>query len=244
MKKPFLRVTALLLLFVLAFSFAACGGDEPPTEVSNYTYTPGDSTEESTTGADATPGFAVDTSWQANFAAEYKYFAKSSSEDTVTIKEARCAEAFAAVYPATGNLVYYKANGENVDCYTVVPAEKQYVHTVIKNESLTDLSSTYMKLTAVEAGLPDLTNVLYMTDETVAGRTCKKYIQRAYEDGRVTETVYVWVDAEYGFALRCEDYDADDVLQVYWETLSFTSGGVTEADLGVKLSDYKFTEGK
>ena len=66
----------------------------------------------------------------------------------------------------------------------------------------------------------------------------------AYEDGRVTETVYVWVDAEYGFALRCEDYDADDVLQVYWETVSFVSGGVTEADLGVKLSDYKFTEGK
>ena len=126
----------------------------------------------------------------------------------------------------------------------MVPSEEQYVHSVLKGKSISELSSTYMKLTAVAEDLPTYTNVLFMADETVAGRACKKYIQRAYTDGKVTETVYVWVDSLFGLCLKCEDYDADDVLQTYWETISFSTGRVTDSSFGFDLSIYDFTEGE
>ena len=237
-------VFCLLLAGLTLLGFVACGGREEPTTSMDYSYISGDTTE----SPDATDpkdddAFAVDTSWQKNFSAEYKYYDKSASEDTVTIREVRCDTAFAAKYPATGNLIYYVSHGTDIDCYTVAPAQKQYMHTVIKNKSIADISTTLMKLTEVSADLPDRSNVLYMGEEKVAGRTCKKYIQRAYTDGAVTETVYVWVDAEFGFAVKCEDYDENDELKTYWEVTSFSSGSVSEADVGVDISKYTFTEG-
>ena len=239
------RNTALALLLVLCavIGLAACKENHEPTTLPDYSYISDDSTLPSETApAGEDEAFTVNESWQKNFAAEYKYYDGAVSEDTVTIRETRCETAFAAVYPATGNLIYYVADGTNIDCYTVAPAEKQYMHTVVKNKSVSDISTTLMKLTAVSEDLPERANVLYIGEESVSGRTCKKYIQRAYTDGVVTETVYVWVDAQFGFAVKCEDYDADDTLKTYWEVTSFSTGDVTESDIGVDISLYTFTE--
>ena len=245
MKSVLIKAAAVLLLLAQLTVISACKKNRTPDEYWDYSYR-----AESTTGA-AVPSdqatqsthFTVNSAWQKNFEVEYKYYDKNTSEETVTIREARSEKAFCAKYPASGNLVYYKANNIAIDCYTVVPAEEQYMHSVITGKSISDLSSTYMKLTAVSEELPGYTNVLYMADETVAGRTCKKYIQRAYTDGKMTETVYIWVDAEYGFALKCEDYNAENVLQTYWETVSFSTGNVLESSIGVDISQYQFTEG-
>ena len=242
--KKFIRSAALLLAALLLFSLSACKEANEPTTLPDYTYHSDDSTAPSETAPSADDEFfTVNESWQKNFAAEYRYFDGAVAEDTVTIRETRCETAFAAVYPQTGNLIYYAANGSDIDCYTVAPAEKQYMHTVVKNKRVSDISTTLMKLTAVSEELPERSNVLYIGEETVAGRVCKKYIQRAYTDGAVTETVYVWVDAQYGFAMKCEDYDGEDALKTYWEVTSFSAGGVTAADAGVDLSAYTFTEG-
>lgn len=244
LKKHWNTAVCLLLAASVLFALAGCGNTEEPTAFSDYSYVSDDtSAPQESTSAGKEDSFAVDTSWQKNFAAEYKYFDKSVSDDTVTIRETRCETAFAAVYPETGNLIYYAANGSDIDCYTVAPAQKQFMHTVVKNKSIGDISTTLMKLTEVSEELPQRANVLYIGEETVSGRACKKYIQRAYTDGAVTETVYVWVDAAYGFALKCEDYDASDALKTYWEVTSFAAGNVTPADIGVDISGYTFTEG-
>ena len=243
MNKHWKAAPALLLAALVPLGFAACKGEEEPTTQPYYTYISDDTTlpAESTSPAENN-AFRVDNSWQLNFAAEYKYYDGAVSEDTVTIRETRCETAFAAEYPDTGNLIYYVADGQNIDCYTVAPAEKQYMHTEVKNKKIADISTTLMKLTAVSADLPDRSNVLYIGEETVSGRVCKKYIQRAYTDGTVTETVYVWVDTQFGFALKCEDYDAEDSLKTFWEVTSFSAGNVTEAQIDVDLTDYTFTE--
>ena len=242
--KRYVNAALLLLLIAAAVcGLAACKENHEPTTLPDYSYISQDTTLPSETepsGEDET--FTVNTGWQKNFAAEYKYYDGSVSEDTVVIRETRCETAFAAVYPATGNLIYYAENGNDIDCYTVAPAEKQYMHTVVKNKSVSDISTTFMKLTDVSEDLPERANVLYIGEETISGRACKKYIQRAYADGAVTETVYVWVDAQYGFAVKCEDYDAADVLKTYWEVTSFSAGGITADDIGVDLSLYTFTE--
>ena len=245
MKTAIRKTLAVLLLISVFAAFAACKKEPPVPTYSDYTYR----TESTTAPDDETETvksefYTVDPSWQRNFEVAYKYFDKSTSEQTVLIKETRSETAFSAVYPETGNMIYYKANGDSIDSYTVVPSEEQYVHSVLKGKSISELSSTYMKLTAVAEDLPTYTNVLFMADETVAGRACKKYIQRAYTDGKVTETVYVWVDSLFGLCLKCEDYDADDVLQTYWETISFSTGRVTDSSFGFDLSIYDFTEGE
>ena len=245
MKTVFRNLLAVILLISVFAAFAACKKEQPTPTYSDYTYRP----ETTSTSVEETETvqsefYTVDTSWQRNFEVAYKYFDKSTSDQAVLIKETRSEKAFSAVYPETGNMVYYKANGAAIDCYTVVPSEEQYVHTALTGKSISDLSSTYMKLTAVAADLPAYTNVLYMADETVAGRTCKKYIQRAYTDGKVTETVYIWIDALLGFAVKCEDYDAENVMQTYWETISFSTGSVVDSSFGVDLSMYDFTEGE
>ena len=245
MKTAIRKTLAILLLISVFAASAACKKEPPAPTFSDYTYR-----TESTTASVQEPDtvqsefYTVDPSWQRNFEVAYKYYDKSTSEQTVLIKETRNENAFSAVYPETGNMIYYKANGDSIDSYTVVPSEEQFVHSVLKGKSISDLSSTYMKLTTVAEDLPTYTNVLFMADETVAGRACKKYIQRAYTDGKVTETVYVWVDSLFGICLKCEDYDADDVLQTYWETISFSTGNVTDSSFGFDLSIYDFTEGE
>lgn len=248
MKNYSYRIFAAALSFIMIFTLSSCGDKNNPDTTSDYSYSSqGDLTEEngSDSGAaspDEAESFVVDTSWQKNYSAQYKYFDAETSKETVTINELKGEKSFSASYPDSGNLIYYAENGDNIDCYTVIPAEKQYVHSVIKNQSINSISSTLMKLTGVSEELPKLTNVLYMNDEAVSGRNCKKYIQRAYTDGEVTETVYIWIDSEYGFALKCEDYNAENELKTYWEVTALSIGTVDDEDLGIDLSAYSFTE--
>lgn len=247
------RMMAFGLLFALIVGGAACKKNKDPGYVTEYSYQSGDPTAAQTTlpggapeltTAAAQSTYTVNTSWQKNFTAVYKYFDRNTSADTVTIEEKRCDTAFSASYPATGNLLFYRANGSNIDFFTLIPSQAQYVHTLIENKSINDISTTFMKLTTVTPELPTLSNVLFMADETVAGRPCKKYIQRAYADGAVTETVYVWVDTQFGFAMKCEDYDKESKLRTYWEVTAFTSGSVTLSDFdSINIQNYTFTEG-
>ncbi|MBQ7638958.1 MAG: hypothetical protein IJS90_08665 [Clostridia bacterium] len=247
MKNRILSILSAALIAASLFTASSCS-KEPADPSSDYSYIsqqdltnePEFSSEDESGAADS---FTVDTSWQKNYSAEYKYFDSSSSEESVTILEMKGETSFCASYPDSGNLVYYKESDGDIDCYTVVPSEKEYVHSVLKNTGIDSISSTLMKLTGVSEELPKLTNVLYMNDEEVAGRNAKKYIQRAYTDGEVTETVYIWMDGEFGFALKCEDFDADDKLKTYWEITKLSVGNVSDEDIGPDVSSYDFTEG-
>ena len=241
-------IAIILLLLSLLSVFPGCKkGPKTEEGTSRYSYTPaaesnaGD--EETTDSARANQkAFVKDLSWQKNYTVEYSYFNAAQSVDHAKIREKRASTAFSVEYVDTGLLLYYRENGDNTDYYVIDPAAAGPVHSVITGKKIASLSSLFMKLSNVDATLPAQSNVLFMYDEIIAGRNCHKYIQRAYANAKLTESVYVWIDAEYGFAMKCEDYDAAEVLQTSWEVTAFSAGGVTADDVYIDLSQYQFTE--
>lgn len=232
------------VLFLLPGCKKTGGAGSDPT---TYVYTPADQptgetgfTEENTTAAERVR-FAVDPSWQKNYSLQYRYFDISQSEDVVNIRETRTDDAFCAEYTDRGDILYYKENGGDIDSYVILK-DAENVHSVIPRKSIDDLSSTFMKLSAVSEEMPEYTNVMYMGEENVSGRPCRKYIQRAYQNGAAQETVYVWVDKEFGFAAKGESYNESDTLTISWELTYFRSGGVTDSAMRVNLDAYTFTE--
>ena len=83
---------------------------------------------------------------------------------------------------------------------------------------------------------------MYMYDEEVGGRACHKYLQRAYTDGKLTDSVYIWIDIEFGFAAKCESYNADGKMRLMWKTDSFETGTVGDDDIKIDLSQYSVRE--
>ena len=241
-------VKLLLILFCFAvwlISADGCKQETQPTVPSTYVYTPQGQTT-APTGETETPeankSLHIDTSWQDSYDVTYKYYHKEDGGDEVSVTEKRAMNAFSVEYLNQGDILYYVANGSNIDYYVLVPGQTQQMHSVVKNSSLKDLSSTFMKLTAVSAELPSLVNVVYVGQESVAGRPADKYIQRAYKNSTATETVYLWIDREFGFASKCEAYDAANRLTTSWEVLKFTAGGIKDTDVQIDLSAYTFRE--
>lgn len=243
--KQKLAVTAALTSALLML-FSSCGDKGSETTTAEpYSYNSQTDMTSPTNAAAENPEqpLAVNTSWQQNFKIEYKYYNAADGTDTVKIIETKNSDAFTAEYPDGKSTLYYKANGADTDYYVIMDgSEKKAVHTLMKGNSFSELSSTFMKLTKVSKELPTLSNVLYMYDENVGGRECRKYLQRAYTDGKLTQSVYIWIDTEYGFAAKCESYDSDGKMRVMWSTESFETGTVGDDDIKIDLSQYTVTE--
>ncbi|MBQ6065808.1 MAG: hypothetical protein IJK89_03220 [Clostridia bacterium] len=244
--KKVISVAAAILTLLCVF----CGCKKKPgTEEtpSQYNYTPASESttqEEETTESvrDFQKAFIKDLSWQKNFTVKYVYNNAAQGLENAQILEKRASTAFSVEYLDTGLIMYYKANGDDIDSYVIDPSESGPLHSVITEKKISSISSLFMKLSNVDATLPAQSNVLYMYDEIIAGRNCHKYIQRAYSDAKLTESVYVWIDAQYGFAMKCEDYDANETLKTSWEVKEFSAGGITADDVYIDLSQYQFAE--
>lgn len=226
-----------VLISVFAFIFlTSCTETQPDIEGSTeYRYVPSD---EQTSGENGGNGFSVDASWQKNFSVEYEYFNPEQSGVSIKVKEIKGEKGFVVENPGQGTTLFYKPASDGIDYYIISEADKKAVCTKLRGKSFAALSSLFMKLSAVDAGLPSRRNVLYMYDEEVAGRTCRKYIERAYDGGTLTQTVYVWVDAQFGFAAKCESYDAENKLSLMWEVKNFSAGSVKDSDVLIDLGEY------
>lgn len=245
------KTVAILSAAALLFCLTACTdknntGNNGDSYEYNYSAT---STQTDATASDSTVPdvkdveFTVDKSWQKNYHIAYSFYDRDKTGTLINVKETKTDSVFAVEYVnATNPTLYYKANGKDVDLYVIESSVGEQKHTLMKNTNFALLTSLFMKLSNIEAGFPKLSNVVYQNDETVAGRNCHKYIQRAYTDGEATETVYVWVDAEFGFVAKCQAVDAQYNTTTNWEITEFTTGGVTEKDTGISLSSYKFTD--
>lgn len=238
--KKAIAVAALIMTLVSA---AACNREEIQT-VDGYEYNASTAAPQQDDGTTAEAkqeeSFVSDSSWKKNYSVTYRYYNAENDTSSITAKEVLAENAFVVSYPETASSIYYKASGANTDMYTITPSEK--THTLLTGKSFSSLSSLFMKLSEIDRNLPQQSNVMYMGTESVADRPCLKYIQRAYTDGEVTETVYIWVDAQYGFGAKCQALGADNTLKLSWEVLSFESGELKESDTGISLSSYKFTE--
>ncbi len=243
MKKSVIILLSILLL-VFVFSFSSCkdeaGEDETTT---NYAYTPGGQAGTTVSGDSAEAAkqeIQVNKSWQKNFTAEYEYYNPEQSPSTMRIKEKKSQNAFTVEYLDTKSVLYYKANGNDTDYYVLIENQEEQAYSVLENKPFSSLSSMFMKLTELAPELPTLSNVLYMYDEEVAGRPCRKYIQRAYSDGKLTQSVYVWVDIEFGFAAKCEAYNESNMMTVMWRLTSFETGTLKDEDVFIDVSGYNF----
>ena len=242
MKKLSLLISALLCLGIV-LSLVSCTESEEGESTTDYNYIP--KVPEGTTAAgEAGPGntISVDKTWQRNFYAEYEYYNPEQSPVTMKIVEKKSQNAFTVEYVDTNSVLYYKADGNDTDYYVLIDNQEQQVHSVLEDKPFTSLSSMFMKLTELDRNLPSQSNVLYMYDEEVAGRPCHKYIQRAYSGGKLTQSVYVWIDKEFGFAAKCEAYDENNIMTVMWRLNSFETGKLSDADVFIDLSQYKFEE--
>lgn len=240
MKMNFVKLLCVLSVMCTLFSFAACTTDSTQETTTEYVYVP---SVESTLPSQPETKINVNTSWQKNYEVEYVYYNAEQTDEQLHISEKRHSSAFVVEYINTNARLYYEKSGNDTDYYVIMPKESEQAYSKLKDSNFADLSSMFMKLSTVSASLPTQNNVLYMYDEKVAGRDCHKYIQRAYSDGELTQTVYVWVDIEYGFAAKCEAYDAKNKKTTYWEINSFSAGDVSETETFVDLSLYDFKEG-
>lgn len=244
------RITAFFLALTVLFSvvlLSSCDTEPDNTESqTDYEYTPSGSADDSTTSSsgenELQKKINVDNSWQKNFSVSYEYYNPEQNISTMKINEKKAEKAFTVEYVDASSVLYYKENGDNTDYYVLIDNEVEQAHSVLENKSISDLSSMFMKLSVISPELPSQSNVLYMYDEEVAGRNCHKYIQRAYSGGSLTQSVYVWVDAEFGFAVKCEAYDADNTLSVMWKVLSFETGTLKNEDVYIDISEYTFKE--
>ena len=238
------KIITFLLALSLTAALAACSGDDIQ-QIDDYEYNPSVQTTaadngETTAAEENEISFKTDNSWMKNFSVTYRYYNPENDSSTVTVKETRADKVFCVEYEQSQSLMYYKENGSGTDMYTITPSSN--THTLLSDKKFSTISSLFMKLSAVDEKLPLQSNVMLMGTEQVAGRECAKYIQRAYTDGEVTQTVYVWVDIEYGISLQCRALDSSDKLTLSWEVTEFRTGNLTQKDTGVDLTKYKFTE--
>jgi len=239
MNITFVKILCVLCVLFTLFSCVSCTGDTTQETTTEYVYVP---SVETTLSSQPETKINVNTSWQKNYEVEYVYYNKEQTDEELHISEKRHSTAFVVEYIDTNARLYYEKSGNDTDYYVIIPEENEQAYSKLSDSNFSDLSSMFMKLTAVSASLPTQNNVLYMYDEKVAGRDCHKYIQRAYTDGELTQSVYVWVDIEYGFAAKCEAYDAKNKKTTYWEITSFSAGEVSETETFVDLSQYDFKE--
>lgn len=234
---------SVLLCAVLALSLASCGASGTEDETTtNYSYIPQGLESTTSDGNKPSDTINVDKSWQRNFSAAYEYYNPEQSPVTMKINEKKSQNAFTVEYVDTNSVLYYKADGNNTDYYVIIEGEDEQVHSVLENKPFSSLSSMFMKLTEIDRNLPSQSNVLYMYDEEVAGRPCYKYIQRAYSGGKLTQSVYVWIDKEFGFAAKCEAYDEDNIMTVMWRLNSFETGSLSDSDVFIDLSQYNIAD--
>ncbi len=244
--KRFLSVFLSILLLLCAVSLSSCKNDNGEETTTGYEYTPSGFEDENSTAKaennELQEKISVDNSWQKNFSVSYEYYNPEQNISTMKINEKKSESAFTVEYVDTKSILYYKANGKDTDYYVIIDNEEEQVHSVLKDKSFSSLSSMFMKLTALSPELPSQSNVLYMYDEEVGGRLCHKYIQRAYQGGNLTQSVYVWVDAEFGFAAKCEAYDSNNKLTVMWKVTAFETGKLSDEDVFLDISQYSFKE--
>lgn len=242
--KSLLLFMTVLSVLLSMLCFSSCNNTSEENESSTgYEYIT--SGVEKTTAADSSQlseTITVDTSWKKNFRVVYNYYNPEQNLTTMKIQEKKSDNAFTVEYLDTSSILYYKANGNDTDYYVIIDNEDEQVHSVLEGKKFSSLSSMFMKLSEVSPDLPAQSNVLYMYDEQVAQRNCHKYIQRAYSDGKLTESVYVWIDARFGFVAKCEAYDSSDNLTVMWSVDEFETGTLTDEDVFIDISLYSFKE--
>lgn len=233
--KKFL-ILGIVLIFII-ITLSSCTADKPGSvDFGEYELT---SETGTTLSYDPSNVLDIDTSWQKAYALSYSYYDKKTGESIIT--EGKCGNYYQSLDGAT-NIINYLTQEDGYMMEYVLNQNTKTGTAAVKTEASMDtLYSGFSQLSTCDPYFPVYTNVTKVGDDFVTNRAAGRYKQQQTENGVVTKIAYVWIDDQYGFASKCELYDAQtEELQMRWELLNFTQN-VTEDGVKINLDGYTLT---
>ena len=240
MKKKYVIVPfSVLMIFVLLFT--ACksrdsgGTIETPSVTQKATRVYTDVDEQN---AEAQT-YVADSSWTDNYVLEYNYADTGTASH---IKEIRIGNYYKALDTTSGYISFFEQVQGGIDEFVINTADNTAVHSFIADQSMSDLTTGWMRISSIDANYAESEDVQYEGVENVAGREADRYLQSVYTSDTLTAYAFVWIDKEYGFVSKCSVYTVTGSLYSSWELTSFSVGTVTEQDAYVDITAYSITE--
>lgn len=233
MKRIVLIFTLLLCSVML---FASCSDNNTPEGNVNF----GDyviPTEPDTTKKyDDSQLINADNSWQTSYALSYDYYDKKTGSSTIT--EGKFGNYYQSIDNATNIMTFLSQEEGYMIQYMLDNNKKTGTSTVITDGSIDSMHSGFMLLSVCDPYFPVYKNVTKVGEDFVGQRSATRYKQVQTENGVETQIAYVWVDDMFGFASRCELYDAQtEELLMKWELTDFTQN-VNENGVKINLDDF------
>ncbi len=233
MKRIVLIFTLLLCAVML---FASCSDNNTPEGNVNF----GDyviPTEPDTTKKyDDSQLINADNSWQTSYALSYDYYDKKTGSSTIT--EGKFGNYYQSIDNATNIVTFLSQEDGYMIQYMLDNNKKTGTSTVITDGSIDSMHSGFMLLSVCDPYFPVYKNVTKVGEDFVGQRSATRYKQVQTENGVETQIAYVWVDDMFGFASRCELYDAvTQELLMKWELTDFTQN-VNEPGVKINLDAY------
>ena len=233
MKRIVLIFTLLLCSVML---FASCSDNNTPEGNVNF----GDyviPTEPDTTKKyDDSQLINADNSWQTSYALSYDYYDKKTGSSTIT--EGKFGNYYQSIDNATNIVTFLSQEEGYMIQYMLDNNKKTGTSTVITDGSIDSMHSGFMLLSVCDPYFPVYKNVTKVGEDFVGQRSATRYKQVQTENGVETQIAYVWVDDMFGFASRCELYDAQtEELLMKWELTDFTQN-VNENGVKINLDDF------
>ena len=227
------RITLIFALILCALMlFSSCEDNKTPQGNVNFGEYVIPTELETTTKYDQSQLINADNSWQTAYALSYDYYDKKTGSSTIT--EGKYGNYYQSVDNATNIVTFLSQEDGYMIQYMLDNTKKTGTSTIITEGSIDSMHSGFMLLSVCDPYFPVYKNVTEVGSDFVAQRSTTRYKQVQTENGIETQIAYVWIDDMFGFASRCELYDAvTQELLMKWELTDFTQN-VNEN--GVKLN--------
>lgn len=236
------------MVILLCVIFSSCGkGDNISHDT--HPFAP-EVTSETAVEYDESRLLAVDESWQGSYALSYDYYDSKTAQKS-TITEAKCGSLYQSVDEATNTICYLTESDGSILEYMLSGKSLTGTVTVAGVGTVSDTSSGFCLLSKVDRLFPQYKNVTKVGTDYVAKRPATRYkqVEKSEQtsgefEGDTSQTAeekiaYVWIDDEYGFASRCELYDAkSQKLIMSWVLTGFNTG-IEEKDVKIDLTKFK-----
>lgn len=231
------RFLALAFIFITLICSVSCSDDtkkpDGGVDFGDYIIS---SEAESTANYDKSQILYADTSWQDSYVLSYSFFDKKTGQSTIT--EGKCGNFFQSMDSATNITTYLTQEDGYMLQYMLDNATRSGTVAVVTDATIDSAYSGFVLLSVCDPYFPVYKNVTKVGTDFVGDRSATRYKQVETKDGVTTRIAYVWIDDAFGFASKCELYDAktEEVL-LRWELLDFTQN-VTEEGVKINLDAY------
>lgn len=229
------KLWCIFFCLIFIFGFAACSENEQKGSVNFGEYMPTD-IETTSLSYDIEQVLSPDDEWQSAYALSYRYYDIKSGESVIT--EGKCGNYYQSIDMATNIITFLTQEDGYLVQYMLNNDTAAGTATVVTDATMDDVYSGFVQLSVCDPYFPVYKNVTRMDTDFVAERSAVRYKQVEQENGVDKKIAYVWIDDQYGFASKCELYDAESKeLLMKWELLSF-SRNVTEEAVKINIDAY------